>query len=42
MGKIMTKTNLMSWPGLDDNVRDEMKGFMFSFEVIGFIIILPT
>ena len=44
MGKMMTKANLFSWLDLDDYVRDEMKGFMFSFEliatnVIGFILI---
>ena len=42
MGKMMTKTNLFRWLSLDDYVRDEMKGFMFSFELmsttlIGFI-----
>ena len=44
MGKMMTKMNSFSWPGLVDYVRDEMKGFMFSFELIatnliGFILI---
>ena len=37
---MMTKTNLFSWPGFNDFVRDEMKGFMFSFELIATTLIV--
>ena len=45
MGKIMLKTISFSWPGLDNDVNDVKKDFLFSFEVkvstlIGFIFIM--
>ena len=45
MGNIMPKTISFSWPGLDNDVNDEKKGFLFSFEVkvstlIGLILIM--
>ena len=45
MGKIMPKTILFSWPGLDNDFSNEKKGFLFSFEInvstlIGFILIM--
>ena len=44
MGEIMPKTISFSWPGLDNDVNDEKKGLLLSFELIaitliGFILI---